>query len=91
MAAAVAEPEAAKAVPSASVHRFRKGQRRKHLLLLCPPPPPPPLRPCPPAGIKQVATLGPKTYSKDMIEKLYLAGVDVFRLNLSHGATDKVS
>ena len=41
-------------------------------------------------GVKQVATLGPKTFSKDMIEKLFLAGVDVFRLNLSHGAEDKV-
>lgn len=42
-------------------------------------------------GVKQVATLGPKTFNKDMIEKLFLAGVDVFRLNLSHGAEDKVS
>lgn len=41
-------------------------------------------------GVKQVATLGPKTFNKDMIEKLFLAGVDVFRLNLSHGAEDKV-
>lgn len=41
-------------------------------------------------GVKQVATLGPKTFKKDMIEKLFLAGVDVFRLNLSHGAEDKV-
>jgi len=40
-------------------------------------------------GVKQVATLGPKTFNKDMIEKLFLAGVDVFRLNLSHGAEDK--
>jgi len=42
-------------------------------------------------GVKQVATLGPKTFNKEMIEKLFLAGVDVFRLNLSHGAEDKVS
>lgn len=42
-------------------------------------------------GVKQVATLGPKTFNKAMIEKLFLAGVDVFRLNLSHGAEDKVS
>jgi len=40
-------------------------------------------------GVKQVATLGPKTFNKEMIEKLFLAGVDVFRLNLSHGAEDK--
>ena len=42
-------------------------------------------------GVKQVATLGPKTWNKDTIEKLFLAGVDVFRLNLSHGAEDKVN
>jgi hypothetical protein len=40
--------------------------------------------------VKQIATLGPKTWNKEMIEKLFLAGVDVFRLNLSHGAEDKV-
>ncbi|CAM9306638.1 unnamed protein product, partial [Phaeothamnion confervicola] len=35
---------------------------------------------------KQVATLGPASNSKEMIEKLFLAGADVFRLNFSHGA-----
>ena len=40
-------------------------------------------------GVKQVATLGPKTFDRDSIEALFLAGVDVFRLNLSHGADDK--
>lgn len=34
---------------------------------------------------KQVATLGPASSSKEMIEKLFLAGADVFRLNFSHG------
>ena len=34
---------------------------------------------------KIVATIGPASNSLDMIEKLYLAGVDVFRLNFSHG------
>lgn len=34
---------------------------------------------------KVVATLGPSSSSPDMIRKLILAGVDVFRLNFSHG------
>ena len=34
---------------------------------------------------KQVATLGPASSSFEMIEKLFLAGSDVFRLNFSHG------
>jgi len=34
---------------------------------------------------KQVATLGPASSSFEMIEKLFLAGADVFRLNFSHG------
>lgn len=34
---------------------------------------------------KIVATLGPKSDSPEMIEKLILAGVNVFRLNFSHG------
>ncbi|PIZ32870.1 MAG: pyruvate kinase [Alphaproteobacteria bacterium CG_4_10_14_0_8_um_filter_37_21] len=35
---------------------------------------------------KIIATLGPKTSSKETIEELFLSGVDVFRLNFSHGA-----
>ncbi|MBM3469052.1 MAG: pyruvate kinase [Alphaproteobacteria bacterium] len=35
---------------------------------------------------KIVATLGPASLSAKMITKLYSAGVDVFRLNFSHGA-----
>uniref|UniRef100_A0A7S0BZU2 Pyruvate kinase n=1 Tax=Proboscia inermis TaxID=420281 RepID=A0A7S0BZU2_9STRA len=38
---------------------------------------------------KQVATLGPASDSKEMIEKLFLAGVDVFRLNFSHGSQEQ--
>ena len=35
---------------------------------------------------KIVATLGPATNGPEEIEKLFLAGADVFRLNFSHGA-----
>lgn len=34
---------------------------------------------------KQVATLGPAVSDESLIERLFLCGVDVFRLNLSHG------
>jgi len=34
---------------------------------------------------KQLATLGPVSSTPEMIEKLFLAGADVFRLNFSHG------
>lgn len=34
---------------------------------------------------KIIATLGPASSSSEMIEKLFLAGVDTFRLNFSHG------
>ena len=33
-----------------------------------------------------VATLGPASSSPEMIRKLFDAGVDVFRLNFSHGS-----
>jgi hypothetical protein len=38
---------------------------------------------------KQVITLGPASSSKEMIEKLFLAGADVFRLNFSHGSQEQ--
>jgi len=38
---------------------------------------------------KQLATLGPASSSKEMIEKLFLAGADVFRLNFSHGSQEQ--
>lgn len=34
---------------------------------------------------KQLATLGPASSSFEMVERLFLAGADVFRLNFSHG------
>ncbi len=34
---------------------------------------------------KILATLGPASNTEEMIEKLFLAGVDNFRLNFSHG------
>ena len=34
---------------------------------------------------KIVATLGPSTTTKEMIEQLFMTGVDVFRMNFSHG------
>ncbi len=38
--------------------------------------------------VKILATLGPASNTRDMIEKLYLAGVDVFRINMSHTKHD---
>ncbi len=37
---------------------------------------------------KIVATLGPSTDSEDVLRKLFEAGVDVFRLNASHGTQE---
>lgn len=36
-------------------------------------------------GAKQVATIGPASAEEAMLERLFLCGVDVFRLNFSHG------
>lgn len=36
-------------------------------------------------NVKIVATLGPASSTHDMIRNLFLAGADVFRLNMSHG------
>jgi pyruvate kinase len=35
-------------------------------------------------SVKVIATLGPASSSPEMIEKLFLAGADVFRINMSH-------
>jgi pyruvate kinase len=38
--------------------------------------------------VRVLATLGPASSSPEMIRKLYLAGADAFRLNMSHGGHD---
>jgi pyruvate kinase len=38
--------------------------------------------------IKIIATVGPSSYSKSIINKMDLAGVDIFRVNLSHTCID---
>ncbi len=42
--------------------------------------------------VRILATLGPASDSAEMIEKLFLAGADAFRINMSHGEqTDKAA
>jgi len=38
---------------------------------------------------KILATLGPASNSSDIIEKIFSAGADVFRLNFSHGTIEE--
>ncbi len=40
---------------------------------------------------KIIATVGPASQSPDMLEKLVLAGVSVFRINFSHGTEEEVT
>src|SRR5262249_61333573 len=40
--------------------------------------------------VKIIATLGPASYAPEMIERLFEAGVDVFRINMSHSPFDLV-
>ena len=37
---------------------------------------------------KILATLGPKSSTLNVIEKLFLEGSDIFRLNFSHGSIE---
>ena len=39
---------------------------------------------------KIVATVGPASSSREMLKQLFLSGVDVFRLNMSHGTHEDV-
>ena len=39
---------------------------------------------------KIVATVGPACSTRDMLKKLFISGVDVFRLNMSHGTHEEV-
>lgn len=38
--------------------------------------------------VKIVATIGPASASPEMLERLFIAGVDVFRINMSHSSHD---
>jgi len=38
--------------------------------------------------VKIVATLGPASAAPEMVERLFIAGVDVFRINMSHSTHD---
>ena len=42
-------------------------------------------------NVKIVATLGPSSDTYEMIRDLFLAGADVFRLNMSHGTHDDIA
>jgi pyruvate kinase len=39
-------------------------------------------------GVKIVATIGPSSCDSERLDRLFLEGVDVFRLNFSHGSQD---
>jgi len=41
--------------------------------------------------VKILATLGPASSDKKMIEALFRAGADVFRINMSHTSHDKLN
>jgi len=42
-------------------------------------------------NVKIVATLGPASDTKEMIRALFIAGADVFRLNMSHGSHPEIA
>ena len=41
-------------------------------------------------NVKIVATLGPASETREVIEALHRAGADVFRLNMSHGSHEEI-
>ncbi|MDH3580419.1 MAG: pyruvate kinase, partial [Hyphomicrobiales bacterium] len=41
--------------------------------------------------VKIIATLGPASSDKETIEKLFIAGADVFRINMSHASIEMLS
>ena len=41
-------------------------------------------------NVKIVATLGPASQNKDVIQALHQAGADIFRLNMSHGTHEEI-
>ena len=41
--------------------------------------------------VKIIATLGPASSDKETIKKLFIAGADVFRINMSHASTETLS
>ncbi len=41
-------------------------------------------------NVKILATLGPSSNSEAMVETLFLAGADVFRINMSHSSNDQL-
>ena len=42
-------------------------------------------------ALEIVATLGPASDTYDIIRALFVAGADVFRLNMSHGTHDDIA
>ncbi|MEM8699116.1 MAG: pyruvate kinase [Pseudomonadota bacterium] len=42
-------------------------------------------------NVKIVATVGPASSTREMLRKLFEAGVDVFRLNMSHGTHEDIA
>ena len=81
---ALAPPAAAGAMRSARRRPPARALRARHR----PPPEAEPMRRQ--RRTKVVATLGPASSSRTMIDRLFAAGADVFRINMSHTIHDKM-